>query len=50
MPYRTADNADAFVQALETRGYFLAMGEGRAFVVVDRYGHVHSIARQFDGV
>lgn len=48
--YASAESADAFVRALESSGYFLAMGERRAFVVVDRYGHVHSLVRQISGV
>ncbi len=48
--YRSADGPIAFVQSLEERGYFLAIGGRRAFVVVDRYGHVHSLARQIVGV
>lgn len=47
--YRQADTGTAFVGALEERGYYLAQGDRRAFVVVDRAGDVHSLARQIDG-
>jgi hypothetical protein len=48
--YRSADSPVAFCQALGAAGYVLARGDRRAYVVVDRYGHVHSLARQIDGV
>ena len=35
--------------ALWERGYQLAQGDQRGFVVVDRAGHVHSLSRQIDG-
>jgi len=48
--WRSADSPEAFAAALEAHGYFLANGDRRAFVVVDRFGHVHSLSRQIDGV
>ena len=36
--------------ALEIAGYTLARGDRRAYVVVDRAGEVHSLARQIHGV
>ena len=39
-----------FVKALEDRGYFLARGDKRSYVVVDLYGEIHSLSRQLDGV
>jgi hypothetical protein len=39
-----------FVQALEARGYYLARGDKRAYVVVDRFGEIHSLVRQIEGV
>lgn len=39
----------AFIQALEKRGYIPAQGNKRAYVVIDRYGEVHSLSRQIDG-
>lgn len=47
--YRSSDNAEAFRAGLERAGYVLAQGERRAYVVVDRAGHVHALARQIDG-
>jgi hypothetical protein len=48
--FRASDGADAFKAALEDRGYLLAQGDRRDFVVVDREGGVHSLARRIDGV
>ena len=48
--YRNSDNAESFRVGLERAGYVLAQGERRAYVVVDRAGHVHALARQIDGV
>ncbi|MGI8568246.1 MAG: relaxase/mobilization nuclease domain-containing protein [Methylocella sp.] len=45
-----SDSADAFRAALKEKGYVLARGDKRGFVVVDRFGKVHSLARQIDGV
>ena len=47
--FRQSDSAQAFVNALRERGYRLAQGDQRGFVVIDRAGHVHSLARQIDG-
>lgn len=43
-------NGAAFVHALETKGYFLARGDARDYVVIDAYGEVHSLSRQLSGV
>lgn len=48
--WRETGNAAAFVQALEAKGYFIARGDQRAFVVVDLHGEVHSLSRQLSGV
>ena len=48
--WRETGNALAFVQALEAKGYFIARGDQRAFVVVDLHGEVHSLSRQLSGV
>ena len=45
---KTGDGA-GFVQALETRGYVLARGDKRAYVVVDQAGEVHSVAKRIEG-
>jgi hypothetical protein len=41
-----ADGPQAFKQALLERGYVLAAGDRRAFVVVDLYGGIHSLSRR----
>ena len=48
--YRRSDSAEAFRAALKEKGYILAKGDKRGFVVVDRFGKVHSLARQIDGM
>lgn len=41
----------SFVAALEERGFYLAQGTTRkGYVVVDRFGEIHGLARQIDGV
>ena len=48
--FRQSDSAEAFRAALQEKGYVLAHGDKRGHVVVDRFGKVHSLARQIDGV
>lgn len=48
--FRGSDRAEAFRSALEDAGYVLAQGDRRDFVIVDRAGGVHSLARRIDGV
>lgn len=48
--YRSSDSAESFRAGLERAGYVLAQGQRRAYVVVDRAGDVHALARQIDGV
>ena len=48
--YLAADSAAAFVNALEEKGYVLAKGDSRAFVIVDKFGDVHSLSRYVKGV
>jgi hypothetical protein len=48
--FRRSDSPEAFRAALKEKGYILARGDKRAFVVVDRFGKVHSLARQIDGI
>lgn len=47
--YEQSDSAAAFRAALEQKGYMLAKGDRRGFVVVDRFGHVHSLSRYLRG-
>ncbi|WP_065331627.1 relaxase/mobilization nuclease domain-containing protein [Tritonibacter mobilis] len=48
--YEQADNAAAFQHALEEKGYILAQGDRRSYVLVDAYGDVHSLSRCIKGV
>lgn len=48
--YRSSDNAESFRAGLERAGYVLAQGDRRSYVVVDRAGDVHALARQIDDV
>lgn len=48
--WRETGNGAAFVQALEAKGYYLARGDQRAFVVVDLHSEVHSLSRQLSGI
>lgn len=48
--FRASDGAEAFRSALEALGYLLARGDRRDFVVIDRKGGVHSLARRIDGM
>lgn len=48
--WRETGNAQAFMKALETKGYFLCRGDKRTFVVVDLHSEVHSLSRQLSGV
>ena len=48
--FRASDGAEAFRAALEERGYLLARGDRRDYVVIDRKGCVHSLARRIDGM
>lgn len=47
--YFAADTGVAFINALEEKGYYLAQGDKRAFVVVDKALEVHSLTRQIEG-
>ena len=46
----SGDNAHAFQAGLETKGYLLAQGDRRDFVIVDRAGGIHSLGRRIDGM
>jgi relaxase-like protein len=48
--YKASDGAEAFKAALEEKGYVLAQGDRRDFVIIDSAGGVHSLARRIDGV
>jgi len=48
--FRSCDSPDAFRAALEDKGYILAQGDRRDYVVIDRAGGIHSLARRIDGM
>jgi hypothetical protein len=48
--WRAADSGQAFVAALEERGYILVKGDRRDFCIIDRAGDEHSLSRRLDGV
>lgn len=47
--YEQADSAEAFRAALDGKGYVLARGDKRGFVVIDRQCDVHSLTRYVKG-
>lgn len=48
--FRSSDGPEAFKAALEDRGYILAQGDRRDFVVVDKAGTPHSLARRIEDI
>jgi hypothetical protein len=48
--FRTSDGPDAFRAALQERGYTLARGDRRDYVILDEKGGIHSLARRIDSV
>lgn len=48
--WRSTDNGRSFQAALQEKGYVLARGDRRDFVIVDRQGGVHSLARRIEGI
>ncbi len=48
--WRGARDGAEFRRTLEGAGYILARGDRRVFVVIDRSGGVHSLARRIEGV
>lgn len=47
--YQKSDSGKAFQSALEEKGYTLARGDRRGFVLVDDTGKIHSLSRQLKG-
>jgi hypothetical protein len=47
--WQQTDSGKAFAAALEDKGWILARGDKRDFVVIDVYGETHSLARRIDG-
>jgi hypothetical protein len=48
--WQNSDSGQSFKAAIEERGYILAQGDRRDFVVLDGSGDVHSLARRLEGV
>jgi hypothetical protein len=48
--FQASDSPEAFRAALEQRGYILAKGDRRDFVIVDPAGGIHSLARRIEGM
>ena len=48
--FQKSDGPDAFRSALAGNGYILAEGDRRDFVIVDRAGGVHSLAKRIDNM
>lgn len=46
--WKGSDGRKAFERSLEERGFFLARGDRRGFVVLDHTGEVHSLPRVLD--
>ncbi len=46
--FRASDSAASFAAALAERGYILAPGDRRDFVIVDHAGGIHSLARRIE--
>jgi hypothetical protein len=48
--FRASDGPEAFRAALQERGYTLARGDRRDYVILDEKGGIHSLARRIDGI
>jgi hypothetical protein len=48
--WTTTKTGAEFVRAMEDKGYYLARGDQRTYVVIDLYGEIHSLSRQIGGV
>src|ERR1019366_1720292 len=48
--WTTTKTGPEFVRAMEDKGYYLARGDKRTYVVIDLYGEIHSLSRQLGGV
>jgi hypothetical protein len=48
--FKASDGPEAFRAALQERGYTLARGDRRDYVILDRKGGIHSLARRLDGM
>lgn len=48
--FRASDGPEAFRAALLERGYTLARGDRRDYVILDHLGGIHSLARRIEGL
>lgn len=48
--WQQTDNAQAFIAALAEASYRLARGDSVPYVVIDRFGEIHSLPRQIEGI
>jgi hypothetical protein len=48
--FRASDGPEAFRAALQERGYTLARGDRRDYVILDQKGGIHSLVRRIDGM
>jgi hypothetical protein len=48
--WQATDSGKAFIAAAEDRGYRIAKGDRRDFVILDHTGEAHSLARRMEGV
>ena len=48
--WQQTDNAHTFIASLAHIGYRLARGDSVPYVVIDRFGEIHSLPRQIDGI
>jgi hypothetical protein len=48
--FKGSDGPEAFQVALAEKGYQLAKGDRRDFVIIDQRGGIHSLARRIEGV
>lgn len=48
--WQRSDGGEAFQAAIEEKGYLLARGDRRDFVLIDPQGDIHSLGRRIDGV
>jgi hypothetical protein len=48
--WQTTATGKDFADAIQNAGYVLARGDKRSYVVIDRAGEIHALARQIEGV
>jgi hypothetical protein len=48
--YRASQSGAAFAALLDAQGYILVRGDRADFCIMDKAGHLHSLARRIDGI